>query len=342
MTVHPDFALLEQSHGIIIPDVQGYVMDGIAKNYQMAADAQPSLVTVSNNGIPAFLSTWIDPKIITVMVSPNSAAKILGEEKKGDWVTRTAVFPMVESTGTTSSYGDYSKAGATSANAQFPARQSFHYQTITEWGQKQLAEAGLAQIDWAQRLNIASVMVLDKFQNNSYFYGIGGLQNYGLLNDPALPAAILPSTKVAGGRTWANATPNEIYADIQALFAQLVTQTSGLIEPTTKMVFATTPVVSIYLSNKNGFGLSVWDMMKDTFPNIRFESATQYATSAGNMAQLIAEEVDGQETGTVAFTEKMRAHAVVADVSSWKQKKSQGTWGAIIYLPMAFAQMIGL
>jgi hypothetical protein len=86
----------------------------------------------------------------------------------------------------------------------------------------------------------------------------------------------------------------------------------------------------------------VWDMMKDTFPNIRFESATQYATSAGNMAQLIAEEVDGQETGTVAFTEKMRAHAVVADVSSWKQKKSQGTWGAIIYLPMAFAQMIGL
>ena len=338
-----DFGLLETSHGIVLPPtMEGWIPDGVSNNYALAMDAQPTLVTVSNNGIPAFLSNWMDPRVITVLVTPNKAALILGEEKKGDWVTRTATFPMIESTGQVSSYGDFSKAGTTSANVQFPQRQSFHYQTLTEWGEKQLAEAGLAKIDWASRLNIASVMVLDKFQNNSYFFGIGGLQNYGLLNDPALPAAIAPGTKVAGGTSWTLATPNETYADIQKLFAQLVAQTGGLVEQDAKMVIGTTPGVAIYLSNKNSFGLSVYDMLKSTFPNIRFETATQYATIGGNVVQLIATELEGQETGTCAFTEKMRAHQVIADVSSFKQKKSQGTWGAIIYLPAAFAQMIGV
>ena len=30
----------------------------------LAMDAQPTLITTSNSGIPAFLSTWIDSKII--------------------------------------------------------------------------------------------------------------------------------------------------------------------------------------------------------------------------------------------------------------------------------------
>ena len=343
MPRHTDFSLLETSHGIVLPaEMQGWIPDGVSNNYALAMDAQPNLVTVSNNGIPAFLSNWMDPRVITVLVTPNKAAQILGEEKKGDWVTRTATFPMIESTGQVSSYGDFSKAGTTSANVQFPQRQSFHYQTITEWGEKQLAEAGLAKIDWASRLNIASVMVLDKFQNNSYFFGIGGLQNYGLLNDPSLPPAITPIAKVGGGTAWTLATPNETYTDVQKLFAQLVTQTGGLVEQDTKLILATTPGVAIYLSNKNSFGLSVYDMMKSTFPNIRFETATQYATLGGNVVQLIAEAIEGQETGTCAFTEKLRAHQVIPDVSSFKQKKSQGTWGAIIYFPAAFAQMIGV
>lgn len=327
-------AQLRESHGIVLPPGMGL-------------DAQPTTITVSNAGIPAFLTAYMDPKVIEVLVTPNTGAKILGESKKGDWTTRTAVFAMVESVGEVSSYGDWNNNGTTNANVAFPERQSYHYQTITQWGEKQLAEAGAARLDWAGRLNIASAIVLDKFQNNTYFYGVGGLKNYGLLNDPSLPAPVQPATKQAGGRTWAVGTPNEIYADIQALYGQLVAQTGGiiqggLIDQRQKMVLATSPAVAVYLSSKNSFGLSVYDMLKDTFPNIRFETAVQYSTPAGNVVQLIAEEVDGQEAGYCAFTEKMRAHPVIADISSFKQKKSQGTWGTIIFLPMAFAQMIGV
>jgi hypothetical protein len=58
--------------------------------------------------------------------------------------------------------------------------------------------------------------------------------------------------------------------------------------------------------------------------------------------QLILEEVDGTKTTYSAFTEKMRAHPVIPDLSSWKQKKSAGTWGTIIRRPICIAQMLGI
>lgn len=107
----------------------------IAHSVSLAMDAQPALVTVSNSGIPAFLSTFVDPKLIEVLVSPMKAAEIVGGElKKGDWTTQTAMFPMVESTGETSSYGDYSENGSVGVNSNFPQRQSYHYQVMTQWG----------------------------------------------------------------------------------------------------------------------------------------------------------------------------------------------------------------
>jgi hypothetical protein len=341
--MHPDFPRLERLFGIHVPGLTGYVEDQFAQDFQLAMDAQPGLVTVSNSGIPAYLSNYMDPKVIKVLVTPNKAAKILGETKKGDWTTRTATFPMVEATGEVSTYGDWNNNGSVNANVQFPQRQSYHYQTITQWGEKQLEEAGLAKIDWAQQLNYSSALTLNKFQNLTYFYGVAGLQNYGLLNDPYLPAAIQPATKAAGGKTWAVATANEVYSDIQALFEQLIVQTQGLVDQDTPMVLATSPGAAMYFTNTNSFNVSVTDLLKKNFPNIEFENAPQYySAGAGNLVQLIAKSLEGQETGYCAFTEKMRAHPIIPDVSSFKQKKSQGTWGAIIFLPVAYAQMIGV
>lgn len=343
--MHPDFQRLEHEFGIHIEHGEGglgFVEPQFATNYGLAMDAQPALITVSNSGIPAFLTNYMDPKVITVLTTPNKAAQILGETKRGDWITRTATFAMVESTGEVSTYGDYSNNGSVNANTQFPARQSYHYQTITQWGEKQMAEAGAAKIDWAQRLNIASAMVLDKFQNNTYFYGVGGLQNYGLLNDPALPAAIQPITKIAGGKTWAVATANEVYADVQSMFQQMVVQSQGLLDQDSKFVLATSPGAAVFLTNTNIYNVNVTDLLKKNFKNIRFETAPQYITQAGTVVQLIAEEIEGQEVGYCAFTEKMRAHQVIPERSAFSQKKSQGTWGAIIFLPLAFVQMVGV
>lgn len=308
-----------------------------------ACDAQPALVTVSNSGIPAFLSTYVDPKLIEVLVSPMKAAEIVGDEvKKGDWTTETAMFPVVESTGVTSAYGDYSESGNAGVNSNFPQRQSFHYQVMTQWGERELERAGLARIDWANRVNIASALTLNKYQNKTYFFGVAGLQNYGLLNDPSLSAAISPTTKAAGGTTWAAATALEILADVKKLYKQAQSQANGLIELDTKMTLAMSPTSEAELTKTTEFNVNVSDLLKKNFPNLTVKTAPEYTTDSGELVQLIVDELEGQRTASCGFTEKMRAHPIVVQSSSFKQKKSQGTWGTVIFRPFLIAQMLGV
>ena len=315
---------------------------------RLAMDAQPALVTVSNSGIPAFLSTYIDPKVIEVLVAPMKATEIVGDEtKKGDWTLETAMFPIVESTGMVSSYGDYAESGIAGANVNWVQRQSYTYQVITQWGERELEKMGLARIDWANRQRIASVLTLNKFQNKSYFFGIQGLANYGLLNDPSLSAPIAP---IAAGTlvTWAQKAtdPNGaiyVYNDIKALYGQLVAQANGLVEldMASPMTLAMSPESQVYLTLTNTYNVNVQDMLKKNFPKMKIETAPEYATTSGNLVQLIADEMQGQRTATTAFTEKLRSHPIIVAESSFRQKSSQGTWGTLIFRPFCIAQLLG-
>ena len=309
----------------------------------IACDAQPALVTTSNSGIPAFLTTFIDPKLIDILVSPNRATKVVGEElQKGDWTMQTAMFPVIESTGVVSSYGDYSNDGVAGVNFNYPQRQSYHYQVITQWGELELERAGLGKIDLASGINKASIETLNKFQNKTYFYGVANLQNYGLLNDPSLSAPISPSTKAAGGTSWANATAQEILKDITLLFAKAQAQSNGWLELTMPMTLAMSPTSQTNLTKTTDFNVNVSDIIKKNYPAMKIEIAPEYSTGSGELVQLIIDEIEGQRTACTAFTEKLRAHPVVTELSSWKQKKSQGTWGTIIFRPFGISQMLGV
>lgn len=338
-------AHVADTHGIHFHQAgaqRGFIPERLARNADLAADALPALITASNSGIPAFLTNYVEPKLIEILTTKNKAAQIFGEQKKGDWVTTTTFFPVVETAGEVSSYGDYSVNGEITANTNWPQRQSYHYQTVTQWGERQLAMMGKGQIDWASQLNLSSARIMDKFQNKTYFFGVTGLQLYGLLNDPNLIAPIAPATKAAGGFTWVAATANEVYEDIKRLFNQLVTQSGGLVEQESPMKLCMSPTRSVELTKTNQFNVNVYDLLKKNFPNMRIETAVEYSTASGELLQLIVDQVEGQETGYTAFTEKMRAHAVETRTSSFLQKKSGGTWGAIVLMPLGIAQELGV
>lgn len=353
-----ELKMLEGLAGIHFP--QGSVLAQDSADFldrSMAMDAQSQTITYSNSAIPAFLTTVVDPKIIEILTTPMKAAEIAGGEvKKGTWVDTTWLFPVVESTGNVSAYDDFSSTGRSGANANWPERQQHYYQTTTKWGERELARTGQAKIDWAARLNISSVLTLSKFQNLTYFYGVAGLQNYGILNDPQLPAAASPSTKAAntgssasGTNAWftsagnINATAAEVYADIQALFYNLQTQSNGLVDMESNLTLAMSPKSQVAMGQTAQYNnFSVMDMLKKNYPNLVVKTAPEYAGTAGNLVQLFADEIEGQRTLEVAYSEKLRAHPVILDLSSFKQKKSQGTWGAIWYRPFLCAQMLGV
>lgn len=312
---------------------------------RMAADAQPGLATSVNAGTLLASVSIIDPEVVRVIFTPMRAAQILGgEAQKGSWTDQVAYFPMAESTGQVASYGDYSNNGQVDANAQWNFRQPYTWQGIKRYGEQQLDRWGRAGLNYASELDMAMALTFGKFSNKTYFYGVSGLVNYGLLNDPSLPAAITPNTKAdtSQGVTWLRATALEIFNDVKKLYTQLVTQMGGNVEMTDPMKLVMSTTRQPALLTTNDFGLNVEDMLKKAFPNLTIEAAPEYSTAGGELLQLILPTVDGIRTAYPAYTEKQRAHALVQDMSSWAQKNSAGSWGTIIRRPIAIASALGI
>jgi hypothetical protein len=347
---------MHEARGVVLPDVTQYIPDGWGDDISLAMDAQPALYTTPNAGIPALLSTMIDPQIYEILFSPLEAKNIFDEQQKGDWTLSSVMFPVIEHTGETSAYDDYSNNGSVGANANFPSRQPFLFQTIIQYGDRELDVAGLAKINWLNELNASAAWAINRFQNQSYFFGIQNLQNYGFLNDPNLTAALTPAPKAFGNNQWVTnnvitATPNEIYLDIQTMAIKLVQQSGGLINKKSNFVLALSPTSEMAITATNSFDVNVTDLLSKNFPNMKIISAVQYGVQdstnpqgvvGGNFAQMICTEVKGQKTGFVAYNLKMRAGRLVPDLSSYKQKLSAGTLGSVIRAPFAISSMIGI
>lgn len=346
---------LEQ-RGLAVPGVTMYRPSEWKRDWTLAMDAQPSLTTDPTSGIPAILTTSIDPEVTRILFTPNKAADIIGEKRAGTWLDQTRLFPVVEHTGEVTSYGDFETSGRTGVNADWPNRQAYLFQVIKEYGELELERAGLAKINWVSELDQAAATILSKFLNYTYFFGVQNLQNYGLLNDPNLTGSITPAPKAYGGTKWISAgvvqaSANEVFTDIQSIFFQLMQQTNGLVAADTKMILAMSPQSEVALTQTNSFNVNVHDLLKKNFPNLTIENAIQYGQtstsnpqgiSAGNLVQLIVKNLEGQETGYAAFNEKMRAHPIIRDMSAFKQKVTAGSWGTVLRMPVCISSMLGV
>lgn len=345
-----------QRLGVNVADVRCYMTDELKANY-MAFDAQPVMQTAPNAGIPSWLTTFIDPAIYEILFAPTEGAEIIGEERKGDIKTQTAMFETSEHTVEVSTYGDFNENGRASVNINWPQRQSYIFQVMIEYGDLEIERAGLGRLNLVSSLDAAAADGLNRFQNLSYFYGVGNLECFGLFNDPNLGAPLTPATKVNGGTSWftadghPNATANEVYNDIVAVYQTLVVQNAGNVNKKSPMVLAMSPGSEVALTFTNSFNVNVEDLLKKNFPNMRIQTAVQYGAlspdnpqgvAGGNFMQLIVEKIKTQKTGFCAFNEKLRAFPIIRGPSSYKQKKAAGTFGAIIRMPVGFSSMIGI
>lgn len=330
-------------YGVHMLDGAVYAEDAWRASLPLAMDAQPQLVTAANAGIPAFLANIVDPNLIEVVLQPLRAGEIAGGEiKKGDWTTQSLMMPLAEPVGHVVTYGDYANSGTVDASVDWVARQPYHYQTIKRMGERQLAMWGVAAIDWSARLDRSTAQTFGRFQNRSYFFGIGGLQNYGMLNDPSLITPITPATKAAGGTTWVNATAIEIYNDVLALYQQLQTQMGGNLEMTDRFELVLSTNRQSKLGTVSNFNIPVRQTIMENFPALEIRVAPEYTTGSGELMQMIIPEYDADQSIWAGFTEKMRAHPIVQELSAWSQKFSAGTWGAIIRRPICIAQELGI
>jgi hypothetical protein len=356
-----DRQMLEDK-GIILPrQMKRYLtmdekMRGMDVEQLMALDAGP-LVTDPNASLPWMLTAAIDPEIIRILFSPLEFAEILGERKAGVWTNQTWFFPYVESTGEVSTYDDFVNNGRAGANFNFPQLQSYLFQTILQYGELQVDRAGLAKINWVSELGLAAADLLNRYQNLGYAYGQSGLQNYGILNNPNLSTSLTPATKAWGGTSWFNngspaATANEVYNDIVAMVTQMVSQTNGVWDIKSPCTLALSPQSQIAMTFANSFGVYVEALLQKGYPRMEVKTAPQYGqlttnnpqgfSSAGNFVQLIAKDLMKQTVAYCAYNEKLRAHKIVPELSSWKQKQTSGHWGTVLRTPAGVVSMLGV
>jgi hypothetical protein len=306
----------------------------------MAMDA--ALLTTANTTVPAELLAFFDPKAIEVLTAKRTATQIFNEVKKGDRTTPYAKFRMVEHTGYTQPYSDYSDNGKSDVNYSYPVRENYLFETVIKYGDLEEAESSRAKVNLLADLQSSAAHNIAIDTNRFYFSGVSGMDNYGILNQPNLPQAIVAANGAAGTATWATKTGTEIYNDIVALYSDMASRADGNITKDTSFKLIVGPTSDAELNKLNAFGTeTVAALIKRNFRNLEIIVAPEYDDSTKKI-QLIAVNVDGQATGECAYSEKFTAGRVVPFLSHFAQKFSAGVFGTVIYRPVFVSTMTGI
>ena len=299
---------------------------------QILQDA--ALITQANSTVPAELLAYIDPTVIEIMTAPRNARELYSEEKRGDWTTPYFKWRADEITGNTAAYSDFGQFGVAGVNNEWHTREQYRFQTIIQYGD--------LEQDMASQV---AATTIDIDANKFYLLGVSGKEIYGVLNDPNLPAAVSPIS-VGGVTAWSGKDAIARYNDVIKLFTTLVNQLNGLVDEKSKLKIATSPGTRSLLAAPTALGLTTMKMLEDYFPNAEFVSLPQlgaaYAPSASETLMIIAPEVLGNQTGLLGFGEKIRMGRIVPELSSFAQKVTGTTYGGVIRVPAAVAQMTGI
>lgn len=310
---------------------------------QILQDA--ALITQANSTVPAELLAYIDPTVIEIMTAPRNARELYSEEKRGDWTTPYFKWRADEITGNTAAYSDFGQFGVAGVNNEWHTREQYRFQTIIQYGDLEQDMASQVKINLAAAKQRAAATTIDIDANKFYLLGVSGKEIYGVLNDPNLPAAVSPIS-VGGVTLWSGKDAIARYNDVIKLFTTLVNQLNGLVDEKSKLKIVTSPGTRSLLAAPTALGLTTMKMLEDYFPNAEFVSLPQlgaaYAPSASETLMIIAPEVLGNQTGLLGFGEKIRMGRIVPYLSSFAQKVTGTTYGGVIRVPAAVAQMTGI
>ena len=324
----------------------GRFLPTVGDTTQIAMDA--ALQTVANVQIPQLFATWYSPEVVEILQAPTNSTEIFAEEKRGDWKDTETLFPVSERVGKTTAYTDFGRGPTSEANLEFMKRDTYKFMTFIQCGDLEQELTAGAKINLLSEKQGAAAQAIALDSNNFNLFGVSGMNIVGLLNDPALPAAIDPASVPDGsaGTTtaWADKTANQIYNDVLALFNQVSKLANGYVKFNSPMILAIPPSVQGDLAKVTDLGLAPnMEALTKYFPNLKIVVLPQLEDEDGvASAMLIVPEIAGKKTGCFGFLEKLRASRVVLEHTSMSQKWSSSTTGALIFRPFAIATMTGI
>jgi hypothetical protein len=307
---------------------------------------EPTITTGSITTPIQFLQNWL-PGFVKIITAARKIDDLVGISTSGSWEDEEVVQGVMELTGTSVPYGDFTNIPFSSWNANFERRTVVRFEEGMHVGKLEEARASRIRVDSGASKRESAALALEIQRNRVGFFGYnnGAGRTYGFLNDPSLPAY---SNLPTGG--WATATYLQITADIRSMVQALRTQSQDQIDPEkTDITLALASDVVDYLSTTSDFGNSVREWLTKTYPRVRIVSAPELndANGGANVAYMYAESVEDQSsddgrTFAQVIPSKFQVLGVQQTAKGYMEDYTNATAGIMCKRPYAVIRRSGL
>lgn len=344
--------LFRKDYGFLMEDVNPIVADS-ERNFTervekwMTGDVDTYTYNPPSNGIPAWLTLVNIQKIIPQLLIKRAYMEIGEAYQQGDFTTTDIQFGVEGLTGEIEPYSDFGGTLRSDTNYTWPKRQVFSAQTHIQYGEREVATAAKANVALVTRKQFSAAQTIAIAQNKLFFFGninsIGAFitQTFGLLNDPGLNPATPATAGGSASALWsvkANSPtgPQDMARDVLVTaYGVMQAQMGSTVSPTNQYILACSATAAANLNQPSQYYTqNAWNLIKQTLPNIRLVIAPEYKTIGA--FQLIATDTMPENPVKDLFSYKLKAHALVTQESSWRQKWSFGSGGCGIlqYAPI--------
>lgn len=325
-------------------------MDALARGQGM--DSIQPTVTTGSIGTPVqFLQNWL-PGFVFVITAARKIDDLIGLQITGAWEDEQVVQGILERTGYSSVYGDYTNVPLSSWNTNFNYRTVVRFEEGMKVGNLEAARSARMQVDDAGMKREAAALALEIIRNTVGFSGFnsGNNNTYGFLNDPGLGSYVPVPAGASSTTEWSTKTFLEICKDIRTAIVALRTQSQDTIDPESVDLTLAIATDSVdWLSTTSDFGISVRDWLKEAYPRIRVVSAPQLnnANASDNVFYLFADRIDDMSTdGGRVWIQPVPSKFMVLGVQQlakgYEEDYSNATAGAMCKRPYAVVRYYGI
>jgi len=318
-----------------------------------AMDSLQPTVTTGSVGTPVqFLQNWL-PGFVFVITAARKIDEFIGIMTTGAWEDEQVVQGILERTGTSVPYGDYTNVPLSSWNTNFNYRTVVRFEEGMKVGVLESARAARLRVDDSGMKRESAALALEIIRNSVGFYGFNSGDNntYGFLNDPGLGSYTeVALNAAASSHSWSAKSFLEICKDIRTAIVALRTQSQDTIDPESVDLTLAVATDSVdWLSTTSDFGISVRDWLKQAYPRVRVVSAPQLnnAYSSDNVFYLYADTIsdmstDGGRVWIQPVPTKFQVLGVQQLAKAYEEDFSNATSGAMCKRPYAVIRFYGI
>ena len=317
----------------------------------MDADLVAPLTTSSVPTPIQFLQYWL-PGNVDIITAKRAIDVLTGRTVAGSFADEEIVQPVVEYTGDAREYGDFTNVPQSNWNIQYERRSVVRFEEGMMVGRLEEMRSSATRQSSADNKRYSVKESLEIVRNDIGFngYNSGSNRTYGFLNEPNLPAYVSVPNGAGGSSEWSDKVFLEIVSDLLTALAQLRNQSRDRIDVKRDPIMLALPTSKVdFLSTVSQFGNSVYEWLKENYPNVTVESVPEldnanggddvfylYAISVGDSGS------DDSMTWLHLNPTQMQSMGVEQKAKSYEESYANATAGQMLKRPYAVVRYSGI